>query len=97
MGTKTELFGIVIYDLVSNKNEELTNFGESPVWLNDNRRVIFFDVNKIYLLDTLTKKTKELMSFAANENLQGITISPDNRFIYYSLQKKESGIWLASE
>ena len=96
MGTQTELFGIVIYDLASNKNEELTNFGESPVWLNDNRRVIFFDVNKIYLLDTLTKKTKELMSFAPNENLQGITISSDNRFIYYSLQKKESGIWLAN-
>ena len=96
MGTKTELFGIVIYDLASNKNEELTNFGESPVWLNDNRRVIFFDGNKIYLLDTFTKKTKELMSFAPTENLQGITISPDNRFIYYSLQKKESGIWLAT-
>ncbi|HLM61487.1 MAG TPA: hypothetical protein VK308_11845, partial [Pyrinomonadaceae bacterium] len=88
--------GVVVYSFASNKHEELSDFGDCPVWLNDSRRLIFFDKNKIFLLDTLTKKTKELASLASSETLQNITISPDNRFVYYSLQKKESNLWMAT-
>ena len=96
IGKQTGLRGIVIYDFSSHKYRELADFGDSPVWLNDNRRLIFFHKNKIFLCDTLTAKTKEIMSAPTTENLQGITISPDNRSIYFSLEKKTSSVWLAS-
>ncbi len=87
--------GITVYDFAAQKYEEMTKFGESPVWLNDNRRIIFFETDKIYLLDTKTKKTKELLSLAPN-TMQSIRISNDNRFLYYNLRKNETDIWLAT-
>lgn len=74
----------------------MSEFGDSPVWLNDSRRLIFFEKNKIFLLDSLTRKPKETMTLPPTDILQGITISPENRFVYYSLGKKDSNIWLTS-
>ena len=96
LGKEKDYFGIYTYSFSSQQYQKITDYGDSPVWLNDSRRLIFFDKNKVFLHDTRTSKTKELMTLTPNEALQGITISPDNRFIYFSLEKKESNIWLAT-
>jgi Tol biopolymer transport system component len=88
--------GIAVYDLQTNRQEEVSNFGDAPVWLNDNRRLIFSQANKLYLLDTLTKQSKELLALAPGDVIPGITVTPDNRYIYFSLQQKESNLWLGA-
>ncbi len=86
---------ITIYDFDSRQYRDLTNFGGFPVWLADNRRLIFSSEEKLFLLDTQTKKLKELLSVKPHK-IDSLTISKDNRSIYYSLKKKESDIWLAN-
>ena len=86
--------GILTYNFASQKYEQLTDFGVCPVWLNDSRRLIFLNNDKLYVSDSQTKKTKEIMSVTPH-HLQSLTISNDNRSIFYSLQSTEADIWLA--
>ena len=87
--------GIVTYSLESREFQRLTNFGERPAWLADSRRVVFMDSQKIYVMDTVTKRVKEVFS-AVPHRLQSITLSSDNRSIGVSLAINEADIWLAS-
>ena len=87
--------GIVTYSLDSREFQRLTNFGERPAWLGDSRRVVFMDSQKVYVLDTVTKRVKEVYS-AAPRRLQSIVLSSDNRSIGVSLAINEADIWLAS-
>jgi eukaryotic-like serine/threonine-protein kinase len=87
--------GIVTYSLESRAFQRLTNFGQRPAWLHDNRRLIFMDSQKVYVLDTVTKRVKEVYS-AVPHRLQSITLSSDNRSIGVSLAINEADIWLAS-
>lgn len=86
---------LMIFDFTTNKYETVSEFGTRALWLSDNKRAIFFHNDKIYLLDTQTKRRKELLSVAPNR-IQSISISKDNRTIYYTVQKSESDIWLAN-
>lgn len=85
--------GIVIYSLRDKKYEKLTDFGGRPWWLNDSRRLLFIDQNKIFLLDSESKKVYEVL-FDSPGTLSGFSVSQDNRLIYYSLRTSESDIWL---
>ncbi len=87
--------GIVTYSLDSRAFQRLTDFGERPAWLRDSRRVVFMDRQKIYVLDTVTKRVKDVYS-AAPYRLQSITLSSDNRSIGVSLAINEADVWLAS-
>jgi hypothetical protein len=87
--------GIVTYSLESREFQRLTNFGDRPVWMGDSRRVLFMDSQKIYVLDTVTKRVKEVYS-SIPHRLQSIVLSSDNRSIGVSLAINEADIWLAS-
>ena len=87
--------GVVTYSLKSREFQRLTSFGGRPVWLADSRRLVFTDSQKIYVLDSVTKRIKEVYS-AAPHRLQGITLSLDNRSINVSVAINEADIWLAS-
>ncbi len=87
--------GILSYSFDSRQYERLTDFGERPVWLNDNQRLLFFSQDKLYLLDSQTRRTQEIWSVAPNR-FQSLGISRDSRVIYFSLQTTEADIWLAS-
>jgi Tol biopolymer transport system component len=90
----TLLSGIVVYSLDSQQYEKLTDFGTHPVWLSDNRRLLFQSQGKLYLIDSRSKKVRELLSVAPNEFGIGVTISRDDRQIYFSLRTTEADIWL---
>lgn len=86
---------LMTFDFAANKYELVSDFGTRPVWLSDSRRAIFYSRSKLYLIDTQTKRTKELLSVAPDQ-IQSISISKDNRSIYFSVQKSESDIWMAN-
>jgi eukaryotic-like serine/threonine-protein kinase len=83
------------YDFKTNRTEKLTDFGNRTAWLADSRRLLFTYRDRLFLLDTKTKRTRQLLSIAPYR-FQALTISKDNRSIYYAMQKSESDIWLAS-
>jgi eukaryotic-like serine/threonine-protein kinase len=94
-GHDSSFVGLVTYSLKSREFQRLASFGGRPVWLADSRRLVFTDSQKIYLLDTVTKRIKEVYSTAPHR-LQGITLSLDNRSINVSVAINEADIWLAS-
>jgi Tol biopolymer transport system component len=83
------------YSFATRQYKKLADFGVRPLWLADSRRLLFYDKDKIYLLDSQTKRIKEIMSVAPNR-IQSIAVSKDNRTIYYSLQRTEADIWLGT-
>ncbi len=86
---------IQLYDLTTKRLERIADFGFRAVWLADGRRCIFTYRDKLFLADTTTKRIREIFSVTPYR-FQSITVSKDNRSIYYSMQKAESDIWLAS-
>jgi hypothetical protein len=87
--------GIYTYSFDTRGYERLTEFGESPIWLPDQRRLLFFWKDKLYLLDRQGRKTQELLSVAPN-HFQALGLSRDGRLVYFSVKTIEADIWLAT-
>ena len=94
-GHTHDFVGVLTYSLRSREFQQVANFGGRPAWLADGRRLLFIDSQKIYVLDSVTKRIKEVYS-AAPHRLQGLTLSLDNRSINVSVAINEADIWLAS-
>lgn len=87
--------GIGIYSLDSRGVEWMTDRGRRPVWLSDNRRLLFGDGDKIKLFDSQSRKVREILSVAPN-SLSSPSISRDDRRIYFTVAVAEADIWLMS-
>lgn len=85
---------IQFYDLGTETLEPVADLGYRAVWLSDSRRCIFTYREKLFLADTTTKRVREIFSIAPYR-FQSVSISKDDRTIYYSRQKSESDIWMA--
>jgi eukaryotic-like serine/threonine-protein kinase len=92
-GTMT---GILAYHLPARKYERLTDFGEWPVFLPDDRRVLFVAGGKdFYVLDTKTKTTKKVYS-GGRDVLGPPRPARDGSAIYYTRRVTEADIWLVT-
>jgi Tol biopolymer transport system component len=87
--------GIGVYSFTTRQLEPLVEFGGFPLWLKDSRRLLFVSGGRLLLLDTQTKQTRELFSVAPHR-IEGFTLSPDDRQIYFSRASNEADIWLMS-
>ena len=87
--------GITIYSLRTQEYERLTDFGDSPVWLSDSRRILFYDFTqgKIFLVDSKSGRVREVLSISP-DIVDSLSVSPDNRSIYFSRSTSEADIWL---
>jgi Tol biopolymer transport system component len=90
---ESETSGVVIYDFETGGFEQITEFGTSPVWLSDNRRLLFDHLHKLYLVNSKTKKVQELLP-PSPHRVSGYGLSPDGRTLYYGLAIKEADVWL---
>jgi serine/threonine protein kinase/WD40 repeat protein len=84
-----------LYSLPSHRFEPLNMSGAALAFLNDNRRLLFRQNEKIFLVDSHTKKYYEAFNTFPHKLLQ-FTLSRDNRWLYYSLEQTEADIWLLS-
>ncbi len=87
--------GIVLYSLESQQYEKLTDFGTRPIWLSDDRRLIFYYRDKLYLVDSKSKNVREIFSTPAQE-ITGLARLRNDRQIYFSSKIAEADIWLMS-
>ena len=86
--------GVYSYDFGTQRYEQLTEAGDNPVWLPDSRRLLFHRQDKLYVLDSLTKQTRELLSVAPMR-FQSLNLSRDGQIVYFSLKTAEADIWRA--
>lgn len=94
----TDVPGVWIYSLESQtykKFAETTFTSARPMWLNDSRRVLFEQDEKMLLLDTHTGKITKLMDVPAR-SFGWVTLSRDNRVIYFVHPRAEADIWMAN-
>jgi eukaryotic-like serine/threonine-protein kinase len=86
---------IFIYDFAEERYEQLAEAGMRPVWLPDSRRLLFFLRDRLYLHETATRTTREILSVAPLE-FQSLGLSRDGKLVFASLASIEADIWLAS-
>lgn len=86
--------GILSYSLADKKYRRLSEKGSNPMWLSDNRRILFNRDDKIFLLDTKTGHSGEI--FASHGNyINQFEITRDDRTIYFGIELLETSIWIA--
>jgi serine/threonine protein kinase/Tol biopolymer transport system component len=87
--------GVGTYDLTSGEYKELSLQGSFPSWLDDSRRLIYGEGSEIKMMDTVTGKSRVILSVAPDEVLNNsLKISTDNRTIYFTRSVTESDIWM---
>jgi dipeptidyl aminopeptidase/acylaminoacyl peptidase len=87
--------GIGIYSLDSRGVDWITDRGASPLWLSDSRRLLFGDGDKIRLVDSQSRKVREILPVAPN-SIGALSVPGDDRRIYFSVTVAEADIWLMS-
>jgi Tol biopolymer transport system component len=85
--------GIVIYSMRSQTYTRLTDFGQWPVWLPDNRRILFVSGgNGFYLVDRETAEVRQI--YASGRDVVGPPrLTQDGRTVYYSRRITEADVW----
>ncbi|HEX6043757.1 MAG TPA: protein kinase [Pyrinomonadaceae bacterium] len=81
------------YSFETNQYEKLTEFGQSPMWLADSTRFIFYFNDTAYIGDIKTKRLREVFKSEENE-LRGASISSDGELLYFTIYSSESDVWL---
>ncbi|MCA1590880.1 MAG: hypothetical protein LC734_10965, partial [Acidobacteria bacterium] len=89
--------GIGIYDFEIKTYDWLNDFGDWPVWLNDNRRLLFVSQGKLLLFDTKTREHTPVLTVTGSDvDIGSPGLSPDNRMIYFTHVTTEADVWLMS-
>ena len=87
--------GILIYDLESKTYESLTDFGDWPIWLSDNRHLLFVSQGDILLFDLQTRKYRQVFEVTDQDvDIGSPSLSRDNRTIYFTYVAAEADIWV---
>jgi Tol biopolymer transport system component len=86
--------GIGAFSLETKKFEPYTDFGRSPRWLPNDRRLLFHARGGIFLANVETRKSKEILSATEGAINPYFDVSWDGRMIVYSLESIESDIWI---
>jgi hypothetical protein len=58
--------------------------------------VILGSAGSVELIDTETGRTKQLLSVAPKRLEGRVSLSPDNRTIYFTASTTEADVWLAT-
>lgn len=87
--------GIGIYDLEARTYDWLTDFGDWPVWLKDDRHLLFVSQGSIYLFDTASRKYDRVFEVTDQDvDIGSPALSRDNRRLYFTYVAAEADIWL---
>jgi len=84
---------VYVLFLESGVFREVAKPAVSPIWLSDNRRIIYSWGWELHLADHETLKTHEILSLAPDK-VGVFVVSRDDRWIYFVRSSSESDLWL---
>jgi serine/threonine protein kinase len=90
--------GTYVYDFETRqvrKVSELAQQGYGARWLSDSRRLLVGQQGKLQLIDTVARKSREVLSVLP-DSIVGYSLSRDDRLIVYGQRSNRADIWLAS-
>lgn len=90
---------IFVYTFASRRFTRLADAGTPWAWLNDGRRLLYTDHRKLFVLDSVSKASRELLSvapddFDVNSGGSSVALSRDNRAIYFTRATQQGDIWV---
>jgi eukaryotic-like serine/threonine-protein kinase len=89
--------GLLTYTLATRTFDRLAEFGEWPVFLPDDRRVLFVAGGKaFYVLDTKTKKPPTKVYSVTPDVIGPPRLTRDGSAMYFSRRHTEADIWLVT-
>jgi serine/threonine protein kinase/dipeptidyl aminopeptidase/acylaminoacyl peptidase len=88
--------GIFVYSPEQRTYERLSDRGESPVWMPDNRWILYLDAGAVRALDSRTKEARLVLAPPAGSSYDGLDVSPDGRTLYLGRTAPEGDIWMLS-
>ena len=83
---------VAVYSFETGRSREFDQ-GAVPIWLGDNRHLLFRGGARLGLLDITTGDETELLDVAPN-SLGALAFDRDNGWIYFVLQEQENDIYL---
>ena len=92
--------GLWIYSLETAAYEKVSNLFRGrnlemyPEWLSDGRRLLVTTNDALYLVNSQTKTDKKLLDFPVGSLVANVTISPDDRTVYFARQTTDADLWL---
>ncbi|HEY2383407.1 MAG TPA: protein kinase [Terriglobia bacterium] len=86
--------GLALYSLQTGMFQTLAGLGSFPVWLKDNRRLLFTDRSKIYSVDRQSLKISEVLDVKPNLIASLGQLPDDNKIVVFSEEQREADIWL---
>jgi len=86
--------GIFRYSLAARRYEKLTEHGCCPVWMPDARHLLYQDSGRIFMVDSLTRKSREVLPPVSGSTLATPDLSPDGRDLYLVQETVEGDIWM---
>jgi Tol biopolymer transport system component len=88
--------GILLYSLSDHRLEQVSKYGEWPVWLPDSRRIVFVSRGRQYhILDTRTRAASMIWS-SLRDTLGPPRLSRDGQKLFFQRRTTESDIWVAT-
>ncbi|MBZ5589552.1 MAG: protein kinase [Acidobacteriia bacterium] len=98
METSARHVGVTTYSFRSGRYDSLlleaARGWVTPVWLRDGRRILYRDREGISLLDTATRKSKQLLAVAGYMVGKSVGVTRDERWITFTESANEGDIWL---
>ena len=86
---------MIVYDIATGKHERISEVGEKPRWLGDNRRLVYTDQGAMQLIDTRTKTSREIYR-PPGGTVTDLSVARDDHAIYFILRRDEGNIWIAT-
>ena len=87
--------GLYLYRIASQQYEQISSSGIWPSWCPDNRHLVYLHDSNIWLIDTQTRRAREILSLPGHV-LNNPVVARDGRRLYYSVLWTESDIRLLS-
>jgi Tol biopolymer transport system component len=85
--------GVFTYSFASGQFTRLTGIGEAWTWLKDSRRALFTHRDRLFIVDTVSKTTQEVLSVTP-DIFDSVALSPDNRTLYFTRETQQGDVWL---
>ena len=89
--------GIGVYFVGSRTYLRWTSRGSNPVWLPDDRRLLYLEAGKVLAFDTRTYETREVLAPPPSSVYLAVSASPDDRSLFAVRAVEEGDIWLLTQ
>jgi len=86
--------GVVLYSLAGRRYLRITDRGEWATWLSDSRHLLYRDRGSFFLLDTVSRASRHVLTIPPGSEYNDLALSPDDRVLYLARDTEQGDIWL---